>query len=515
AIRTALSGDPTFTELLGRVRQTCFEAYANQELPFEKIVEALQPERDLSRAPLFQVMFNLLPIIKVELPGLTTEVSLLLDTPGSKFDLTLYAREVNKSLKLELVYNTDLFEGERMAEMLSHLKTLLQGAALHPNQPISRLPLLSETDQRTFFGRRNSIRLLGPFTEFEEEDAGQSIPDRFRQQLLKHPENIAVKTKDAELTYSELNCAANRAALAIVARCGVQAERLALLFGHEPQMIAGLLGALKAGKTYVPLDPRSPHERLRQILSDCQAGAILTNASNISLATTLSAGRIEIINLDSEPEAQSSGEIALRVSPKCPAYILYTSGSTGEPKGILQNHRNVLGHIRAYTNSLRIDAKDRLTLFSSYCVDASVMDIFGALLNGATLYPIDIREDGFVGIPGWMNEQRISIYHSTPTVYRHLLSGLGEDQQLESARLVVLGGEEVTRLDVSLYKKYFSDGCIFINGLGPTESTVSLQYFMNKQTENPQNSVPVGYPVEDTEVILLNNAGRQFAVYGM
>src|SRR5712692_4475521 len=243
-------------------------------------------------------------------------------------------------------------------------------------------------------------------------------------------------------------------------------------------MIAAMLGALKAGKTYVPLDPNYPEERLAYIIEHSQASVLLTNNENITLARLLSASGVRLINIDRLNSGDRQFDLPV-VSADRLAYILYTSGSTGQPKGVMQNHRNLLHFIRVYTNNLHIDSNDRLTLLSSYCFDASVMDIYGALLNGATLFPIDIREDGFNRLRETLRDDQITIYHSTPTVYRYFLSEMKDRGEFPRLRLVILGGEEVTRHDVELFKQNFSDDCLLVNGLGPTESTVSLQYFIN------------------------------------
>src|SRR5258707_1204997 len=289
-------------------------------------------------------------------------------------------------------------------------------------------------------------------------------------------------------------------------------------------MIAAMLGVLKAGKTYVPLDPSYPVERLSQLLGDLQACALLTNEENLELAGKLTG--VRVLNVDTLASSIPRGDLNLKIDPSSLAYILYTSGSTGRPKGVMQNHRNVLHFICAYTNNLHVDSGDRLTLLSSYCFDAAVMDIYGALLNGATLYPLDIKDDGFGGLCETLSGQGITIYHSTPTVYRYLMSemkgrnptvreGAGAVSVLSPAvRLVVLGGEEVTPADVELYKNNFVDDCLLVNGLGPTESTVSLQYFIDKQTAISGTRVPVGYPVDATEVFLISRAGKRTEMYG-
>ncbi|PYS56525.1 MAG: non-ribosomal peptide synthetase, partial [Acidobacteria bacterium] len=206
--------------------------------------------------------------------------------------------------------------------------------------------------------------------------------------------------------------------------------------------------------------------------------------------------------------------------------------STGEPKGVMQNHRNVLHFIRVYTNNLRISSEDCLTLLSSYCFDASVMDIYGALLNGATLYPIDVRHEGLANLPEQINDERITIYHSTPTVYRYFIETLEgrsptvregakarnfcalADGWASALRLIVLGGEEVNHHDVESYRKHFSDECILVNGFGPTEATVALQNFIDKGTSISGESVPLGFPVEDTEVLLLSDRGTPVEIQG-
>ncbi len=533
ALRTDLSGDPSFRELLSRVRQTALDAYANQDVPFEKIIEELKPERDLSRSAIFQVYFNLFSFSdEIELPGATPQTVSFVDAwlhseeNQSKFDLTLYAGLQNETLKLAFVYNSDLFEESSITLMLEHLRNLLAAVVSNPETSISDYAL---SDKSEISIAENNIRPANAFARFEREEIEQSINERFEAQVRKYPARIAVKTASHEWSYAELNAKANQIAHSILELVGDSEARIALLFAHDAPMIAGMLGVLKAGKTYVPLDPSYPVERLSQLLGDSQATAIVTNEKDLELARSLTG--VVVLNVDALDSSVPSSDLNLEIDPRGLAYILYTSGSTGQPKGVMQNHRNVLHFIRAYTNNLHLNAGDRLTLLSSYCFDAAVMDIYGALLNGATLYPLDIKEDGFSGLCDTLSEQGITIYHSTPTVYRYFVSemqgrnptvregapshaGTLPDGRVSALRLVVLGGEEVTPSDVELYKKTFADDCLLVNGLGPTESTVSLQYFINKQTAISGARVPVGYPVDDTEVFLLSRAGKRAEMYG-
>ena len=549
ALRSDLSGNPTFREALARVRKTALDAYANQDVPFEKLIESLKPERDLSRTPIFQVYFNLFNFAdQIKLPGAGDTVTFVQaweqsDEKLSKFDLTLYAGLQGQRLKLAFVYNTDLFDASSIQLMLEHFRSLLTAAVADPEKSISELSLEPGAGSSVDTLGSGRIRPTNTFTEFTKAEIEQSIGSRFASQVAKYPARLAVKSENHSWTYKDLDVAVNQVTQSILRLTGGSEERIALLFEHDAPMLAGMLGALKAGKIYVPLDRRHPKERLLQIIEHAQCAAVLTNDRNRAVAdelVQLTVGRVKLINIDHLPSNTSkTTEVDLPVvEPDRLAYILYTSGSTGEPKGVMQSHRNVLHYIRVYTNNLHLNPNDRLTLLSSYCFDASVMDIYGALLNGATLYPFDIREQGLSGLSERLISDEITVYHSTPTVYRYFLGAAGAQpsgvpvgaapmgcsslpadvrnpaRPFPKVRLVVLGGEKVNRTDVELYQQHFSDQCLFVNGLGPTEATVSLQNFIDKQTRLSGDSVPVGFAVDDTEVLLLDKAGRVSAVSG-
>ncbi len=514
-LRTDLSGSPTFQEALQRVRTTALEAYTHQDLPFEKLVEKLHPTRDLSYTPVFQVLFNMhnFEELPLSLAGLDLE-QIPLGEPGSILDITLYANEEKGALQFRAVYKPELFEAATIERMLHRYRVLLEGIVANPEHNIGTLPLLSEEDHVRYSIRDNPVQVIHEYVPFAANEVEQSIPARFEKVTSAHRTNIAVETAQHRWTYEKLNTKANIIAQRILHLCGDRVGRVALLLEHNAPMVAAILGVLKAGKTYVPLDAAYPKKRLAYVMEDSQATALITDAKNIGLAKELSASAIGLINLDEPSIEVTSDSPKLAVTPDTIAYLLYTSGSTGMPKGVTQIHRNVLQHIRNYTNGLHISEDDRLALVASYGFDASIMDIFGALLNGATLCPYDVHNDDLNEFANWTARAEITIYHSTPTLYRHFCSTLTEDQRFPKLRLVVLGGEKAVPHDVELFQKHLEPGCIFLSGYGPTESTLALQYYADAQTTLNEHCVPMGYPVDDLEVLLLNNHGEPGQVYG-
>jgi amino acid adenylation domain-containing protein len=515
-LRTDLSGQPTFVELMRRVRATALAAYEHQDIPFEKLLAELQPERDLSRTPYFQIFFNMVPPgdTLVALQGLRVGT-----LPGqgthSNFDLTTYVYDRRDGIHVHFVYNTDIFDESTIESMLQYYQNVLAHIVAEPGLQISALRLLSDADRRWLASQGNAIEPSNNFAEFKADLVESTIVKRFETVAQAHATSIAVRTGSHEWTYEELNRKANEIARAILAMGGKGSERVALMFAHDAPMLAAMLGALKAGRSYVPLDPYYPQRRLAHIVNDSMSGTVLVNDGTSTLAKELlSEAAFQIINIDDHNGAAVNENLNLSLWPDSIAYILYTSGTTGEPKGVVQNHRNVLQHIRVYTNNLHIAPQDRLTLLSTYGFDASVMDIYGSLLNGATLYPLDLRSEGLTSIARWLWENEISIYHSTPTVYRHFINTLAPGTKLPKVRLVVLGGEQVFKDDLEGYKEHFVEGSIFVNGFGPTESTLTLQSFLNHDSSVDRSAIPIGYPVANTEILLVNNDGLDAEVFG-
>jgi len=348
----------------------------------------------------------------------------------------------------------------------------------------------------------------GTFVPFRKEEIEQSIPDRFEKQVDRYSDRIAIKSRHQELTYKMLNQAANRVAWSILNERGRGEEPVALILENGAPMIAAILGVLKVGKIYVPLDPSLPQARATYILKDSQADIVVTNNKNLSLAEGLAQNVPQLVNIDKLDSSLNAENLGFSISPDTLTWILYTSGSTGEPKGVVHNHRNLLHFIMNYTNGFHICADDRLTLLYSCSVNAGAHDIFSALLNGASLYPWDIKEEGLTRLTDWLTQQEITIYSSVPTVFLHFIDTLTGEKNFPTLRLMKMMGEPVYRRHVQLYKKHFSQDCIFVNRLGSTETGSIRWHFIVKETRINGSNVPVGYPVEDNEILLLDDAGE-------
>ena len=347
------------------------------------------------------------------------------------------------------------------------------------------------------------------FVPFEKSDLDKSISERFEEQVRKHPDRTAVKVENRAVAYSELNRFANRIGRAILSQPGGSAAPIALLLQKDASMIAAMLGVLKAGRAYVPLDPAHPQQRFQRLLDDAGSELVITDNRCGHLAERLTNSSRRLLNIDEHTLHFSTDNLDLAVSGDTPCYLIYTSGSTGQPKGVVQTHRSVLHNIKWHTNSLWLCAHDRFTLLASCAAGQSVTDIYAALLNGATLYPFDIRREGFAGLAALLVNEEITVYHSSASVFSYFADSLRGDEKFPKLRFIKLGGEAVSKKEVALYRKCFSAGCILVNTLSATESGTICQYLLDTNTTVSGNIVPVGYPVDDRQVLLLNENGQE------
>ncbi|MCB0168663.1 MAG: amino acid adenylation domain-containing protein, partial [Anaerolineae bacterium] len=489
-LRGDLSGDPPFLELLERVRRMALDSYAHQDLPFARLVEQIQPERDPGRSPLFQVMFSLQnePLLHdLTLTGITTE-RVTIEPGVSQFDVSLEMVETAAGLSGIFEFNTDLFASTTIQRLAHHFQTLLAGIITHPHHRLSQLPLLTPAERQQLLAWGDQ-----PFDFLTD-----CVQDLFERQVQHTPGAVAIiqpladpqpiaslhntgltspETVTKALTYQELNEKANQLAHHLQ-RLGVGVEvTVGLCVERSPEMIIGLLGILKAGGAYVPLDPAYPPDRLAFMLTDTQSAIIVTQSHLLPflpLATTSA----EIVCLDTDwPHiaAQPSTTPAHQATPDNLAYIMYTSGSSGRPKGVMIEHRALSWYTQTAAQAYQVTAADRVLQFSSVSFDISVEEIYPCLTQGGTL--VLRTETMLKTMPDFLQTcTRLGLTaFFLPTAFWHDLAlALAEDPALlpPSLRLVSFGGEKVLPERVTAWRSQMGDRVQLWNGYGPTETTV-------------------------------------------
>lgn len=350
------------------------------------------------------------------------------------------------------------------------------------------------------------IEPTNTYAEFLHSEVEQSIPARFEKQVAEYGGRIAVRTPKHELTYEQLNELANRLAHSILKRSSTAPRSVALLMEHDAPLIAAMLAVLKAGRFYVVFDPAHPPDRLSGIVEDSETDLLIADAKHSPSAHKI-APNISI-GFDELASGESSTNPELQIAPSALAYLIYTSGSTGKPKGVCQTHRNVLHHTRKYTNGCHLSAQDRFSLLTSCSYGASVSNIFGALLNGGALLPFRLKEEGITALRDWLRQEEITIYHSVPVVFRHLAE-VSEETSFPYLRVIKLGGEPITRQDFELYRRMLAENALLYVGLGSTEMNCIRYWFLDRDSDFEGSVVPVGYEVEGTDVLLLDESQRE------
>ena len=348
----------------------------------------------------------------------------------------------------------------------------------------------------------------GTFTEFTKEAVERSIPDRFEEQVRKYPDRLAVKFEDQVLTYDQLNIAANRLAQTILEKHGDSSEPVAVLFEHGAQTVVALLGVMKARKLFVAIDASHPATRISGIVENLQANLIVTGSPNLSLTSELAQG-CKVVNIDAIDESISDGNPSLPITPDDFAAIIYTSGSTGDPKGVVHSHRSLLHMTMNYGNSHHICQEDRIGHVYSVSAIGGVREPLVALLNGAGLYPFNLRHKGVANLTNWLAKEELTIFRMPASVFRQLVGTMEDGENFRKLRLVRPGGETIYATDLDLYKKYFPQDCIFTSGLASSEISGFTVFLGDTSTEITGNTVPVGYPTAGMEVLLLDDDGEE------
>ena len=349
----------------------------------------------------------------------------------------------------------------------------------------------------------------GTFVEFPIEDVETSIPARFEKIVRRYPDRLAVKMGDRSLTYAELDCAANRIARAILAIRGPGSEPIALLFEHGIDVVAVILGVLKAGKFYVVFDLSFPLARISNMLDDSQAGLLVANKRSVELAHRLTTGARTLLNVDEIDELLGYDNLNLPISADNLGSILYTSGSTGKPKGVVHSHRSQLHTVMVNTNENCICCHDRLTLLHSVGFGSAQAHLFQSLLNGAALCCFNLKSEGIHRLAKWLKEESITVYHSSPAVFRQLAEGIPDEEKLASLRLIRLSGAPVNRLDFDVYAKKFTPGALLQTVMNSTEANVICSLVTDGSFCFPEFGSPAGFSVPGKQILLLDDDGAE------
>jgi amino acid adenylation domain-containing protein len=473
-LRTDLAGDPTFTELLGRVRTTCVDAFANQDLPFEHLVDALRPERDLSRNPLFQIMFEVahLEDLPTEVCGAAVEY-LRAGTPVAKFDLTLSVQQrADGNLRCVFEYATALFDEATIARMADHYLRLMAGVTADPAARSGSYPLNGAADLDRILvdwpdpdGHR--VSELDP-----PERHDRTVAELFESRATSQPDAIAVVQGDRRITYAELNARANRFARVLLAHGARPETVVACCLERDAAAIVVLLATLKVGAVYAPFDPQHPAERLAFMLDDAGARIVVTAPE----LTDTFAGRVVLTVDDSTVDDSGSDQVNLGIAVARDqlAYIIYTSGSTGRPKGVMIEHRSYAHHCQVIADAYDIGRDDRVVLLSALTFDVAMDQIGATLVVGATIVVADPATWTPPDLPARIAEHGVTIMEITPAYYRECLR-YGSDQ-LRSLRLMNVGGDVVTVADARAWAATGLPGRFLCN-YGPTEATVTCMLF--------------------------------------
>ncbi len=496
-LRVQLQGNPTVVELLSRVKQVAMDAYAHQDLPFEQLVEALQPERSLSHNPLFQVMFALqnAPIGKLELPGLTLK-PLEIPNVTAKFDLLLSMAETELGLVGAWEYNSDLFDAGTIRRMIGHFQTLLLGIVSNPEQPIAQLPLLPDSERQQLLLEWNHSQVEYP------QDL--CIEQMFAAQVEITPDAVAVVYEQEQLTYRQLNERANQLAH-YLQKIGVGPEVLVgICIQRSLEMLVGVLGILKAGGAYVPLDPTYPRERLAFMLEDTRTSVLLSDSR---LVLSLPAHPRHLICLDTDWQviSQECGENPVSgVQPENLVYVIYTSGSTGRPKGIALPHRALSNLCQWHLANLKTGVG--VLQFASLSFDASIHEMFAAWCSGGTLFMIpenlhlDIKELMYflahkpiqkVILPVVVLQQLAEMYGQQKHLFQNLKEAIATGEQLQINLPII---NLFKQLDCSLHNHY-----------GPSETHVVTALTLSKAPDEWRTYPPIGKPIANTQLYILDN----------
>jgi aspartate racemase len=496
ALRMDVSGNPSFRELLARARKVTLGALSHDDVPFGTLVQELQPERDLTRSPILQVLISLAP----QMPDISPDWDLrqmAVDVGAAKFDLDLELEDRPDGIRGRFVYNTDLFDAPTIARTLGHWETLLQSLVEHPDQPISVLPLLTNAE-KDLLAKWNRTQ-----SEYPREKCVHQLVEA---QVGRTPDAIAVQQEKRALSYRELNSRANQLAHYLRKRGAGPDTPVGICLHSSPDMMVALLAVLKAGAACLPLDPKYPQERLAYMVEDSRMRVLIADARSAERFPDA-----EVISLPHDWKMigeENSDNLDLDLNSENLAYVIYTSGSTGKPRGVELTHRGLVNHNTAAMRLYELQAADYVLQFSSISFDIAVEEIFPAWMSGARLVlkteDMPLAAGDFVR---WIRARRITVL-DLPTAYWHeLVHQLSEsDEPLpERLRLVIVGGEKASPVTLKAWLKLAGSRVRWVNTYGPTEaSVIATSYELDDHAAEIPTPLPIGRPIANTQVHILN-----------
>ncbi|HVV01588.1 MAG TPA: amino acid adenylation domain-containing protein, partial [Verrucomicrobiae bacterium] len=493
-LRVSLQGNPTFREILERARRATLAAFEHQETPLQKIVEVAQPERSTHHLPFTRLMFLTQTSLMEKMRWADLDVEFLdVATDTAKFDLTFGLQETSEGLIARAEFNTDLFPRETVEKLLEHFEILLRGAVRQPDARVSELPLLSEAERQRILFEGNLTAATYP------RDC--AVHEIFQRQARSQPGGAALRFGDRVLSYAGLNERANQLARHLARSESARGGHIAFCLPPSPEMIIAMLGILKAGAAYVPLDPGYPPERLRFMLEDSAAAALITEERLLSV---FGGTRAKTICLDRDRasiEAESGADPEIPIRGGDAAYLMYTSGSTGVPKGVVVPHR-AINRLVLNTNYISFRSDDRVAQVSNVSFDAATFEVWGALLNGACL--VGIPTETLLSPPDFARELRdlkITTMFLTSAVFNQIAAEAPD--AFSRLRTLVAGGEALDAASVRAVLNT-SPPARLLNGYGPTENTTFTCWHEIGEVKPGQSSVPIGKPVSNTQVYILD-----------
>jgi amino acid adenylation domain-containing protein len=493
-LRNYLEDNESFIEFLEKVKHNTVSALEHQSYPFEELVNHLDVKRDIMKYPVTSVYFNMMNFSDQKNALSSNKSNHKFNVGPSLVNLNVYIKEQRDEISFSCVYKNELFTPSTIELIFNKYQEILSSIVANPSQKIREI----KTSKR----ERNESAL----SDMDWYGERETVVSVFEKQAERFKDRLAVKSSEKTYTYKDLNEEANQWAELISKEKG---DYLALFISHDEKIPLGILSTLKAGKAYVPIDPAYPEARIKNLLKQIQASVVLTDDANRDKLASLKL-KTKTLNLDDKEAIKNTSKenVERKLKPSDKAYILFTSGSTGEAKGIIQSHEAILHYASQYSRFMDIKQEDRLTGLFTYNHDSSNSDIYGALVNGACYYPLAIKYGlSLEEIQKRIKEEKLTIYHSSPAVFR-LLS---EKERFDSLRKVKMAGEAVRRSDFERFKETTSDNASFIVSYGSTESTLNLMKELKASDEISRSTLVVGKELARTELSIRNEQGEELS----